>query len=462
MVTLLASLAFADPTVQPSDIVAPIEALGGGHYLDAAGHELTREDLIRLLKQTPRGRAYLRQYGSFGKATTGLLVGGGIGLAGGIGMMAAGCSDFTAVCGVGILGVTLAPGALVVGGVLGSVRPGLMLQGANQAALELHGIKTPGGPAPLFNTTMTTTKTINGQTVSKSWNNLDTFDTDAVVGSAAAVPPPPRPPALPSVDERLVTGQKATRDAAVVIGLEDYAFIPDVPYAKRDAAAFYDFLLYTRGIPSDRIQLVTAAGKEGLEAAVSRAGQQAGAGGAVWVYFAGHGAANPSNGERMLLGDDVRSDATGFAARGVKVSDVEKLASSTGARPVLVLDTCYSGLGRNGETLIAKTRFAVPQYDARSAIVDGVEWNAAGPDQLSGPLEAVQHGAFTYFVLGALRGWADGELDGKRDGNVSGREADAYVRRALRSAQKLDQQPVWIGPTDPILARGVTETGPPI
>ena len=31
-------------------------------------------------------------------------------------------------------------------------------------------------------------------------------------------------------------------------------------------------------------------------------------GGVVWVYFAGHGAASPETGERLLLGDDIRPD----------------------------------------------------------------------------------------------------------------------------------------------------------
>jgi hypothetical protein len=276
-----------------------------------------------------------------------------------------------------------------------------------------------------------------------------------VVAVAAVTPPASR--SFPSVEARLTTGKQAKNDTAVVIGLEDYFAIADVPYARRDADAFYNFLLYTRGIPQERIQSLSAGGKEHLAAAVERAGQEVGPGGTVWVYFAGHGAANPRDGERMLLGDDVRSDAIGFASRGIGVAEIERLASAKGGAPMLVLDTCYSGVGRAGGALIAGARFAVPQYTAKTT---GMQWNAASADQVSAPLEPAQHGAFTYFAVGALRGWADGELDGVRDGQVTGREAQAYVRRALRATQKNDQQPVWAGPNDPVLSSGGTEVGP--
>lgn len=79
-------------------------------------------------------------------------------------------------------------------------------------------------------------------------------------------------------------------------------------------------------------------------------------------------------------------------------------------------------------------------------------------------LERVRHGAFTYFAVGALRGWADGELSGQRDGQVTGAEAAAYVERALRSAGVRDQRPNWIadGATgeDWVLTSGAPERGP--
>jgi hypothetical protein len=295
-------------------------------------------------------------------------------------------------------------------------------------------------------------------------------------GCPSSAPPPqlqrpaPQPAAvaraapspLPSIDGRLPSGVRSSADAAVVIGLEDYAFVPDVPYARRDAEAFATFLLYTRGVPQDRIRTLSAGSVEQIRAAVRDAGAQVGAGGTVWIYFAGHGAASIAKGERVLLGDDVRPDPVAFDARTLPVTEVESLASAGGGKALLVLDTCYAGAGRNGQTLLAGRRFAVPTY-AVPPSGSAAQWLAVAPDELSGPLEEVQHGAFTYLALGALRGWADGELDGRADGAVTAEEAQAFVGRGLRTLQVHDQHPAWVGGAGAsgwVLSTGATEAAP--
>jgi len=235
---------------------------------------------------------------------------------------------------------------------------------------------------------------------------------------------------LPDIDAPLRTGERAPDDAAVVLGIQDYGFVMDVDYASRDAQVFHDWLVYTRGVPAERVELLDGAGREKILAAVDRAATAAGADdGALWLYFSGHGAAHPSTGERLLLGDDVKLDPEVFAARGVGVDELEALARSRGAdRVLLVLDTCYTGLGR----------FAVPAGRAPTEIT---LWSATSGDQLAIPLEEVRHGAFTYFTVGALRGWADGAIDGAADGAVTMAEAEVYVGRALKAAQLHAQTP---------------------
>lgn len=268
-----------------------------------------------------------------------------------------------------------------------------------------------------------------------------------------------RPAALPSLSEPARTGAKAKAESAVVIGLESYPFLGSgVPHARSDADTFADFLVYTRGVPMQNVLTLKSGAREQILAQIERAAREAGAGGLVWVYFAGHGAANPKNGERMLLGDDVRADVLAFGSRGVSVTEIERMVSAAGARPVLVLDTCYAGVGRSGDSFLGGTRFIVPTYTTAPA-AGAAQWNASSPDEISGPLPGVDHCAFTYFAVGALRGWADGELDGKRDGKVTAAEAQAYVVRALRRKGTNTQRPVWVGPDDLVLSSGI-EVGP--
>lgn len=281
--------------------------------------------------------------------------------------------------------------------------------------------------------------------------------------AVAAAPPPapaPAPAALPDIGARYVGATAHPEDAAIAIGLEDYFRIPDVPYARADAEAFATWATYTHKIPSDRVEQVTSGGREYLLAAADRAGERVGPNGTVYLYFSGHGAAHPETGDRLLLGDDVAPDATGFAARGVTVKELAERASAGGGKVLLLLDTCYAGTGRGGEQLAAGLRFAVPAYVRHAPKV--AEWTAAQPSELSGPLDEAEHGAFTYFALGALRGWADGEL-GARDGKVTAEEANLYVQRALRAHGVLQQRPVFTSDgaaSDWVLAEGVDEVGP--
>ncbi len=267
----------------------------------------------------------------------------------------------------------------------------------------------------------------------------------------------------PDVIEPLRTGQRAASDAAVVIGIENYPFVSNVPHAARDAQAMYNFLVYTRGVPADRVRLLDrGANREQILEAVTNAGKMVGKDGTVWVFFAGHGAADTATGARLLLGDDVRQDAAAFAARGVSVDQIKDLAGKGGGSVYMLVDACYAGVGRDGGELLAGKRFLVPAY-AGAANPRTLEWNAAGPNQLSGPIEAVRHGAFTYFAVGALRGWADGQLDGVRDGKVTAEEAKLYVNASLRTLQ-LTEQESQLSATDPsrmvLSASDKLEAGP--
>ena len=46
----------------------------------------------------------------------------------------------------------------------------------------------------------------------------------------------------PDLVEPARTGQRADTDAAVVVGVEDYAYLPDVAYARGDAQVLDDFV----------------------------------------------------------------------------------------------------------------------------------------------------------------------------------------------------------------------------
>lgn len=248
----------------------------------------------------------------------------------------------------------------------------------------------------------------------------------------------------PDLDDPLRTGARAPADSAVVVGIADYVFLPDVSWADRDATLVRDFLVSTRGLSPDRVTVLEGGSREQILAAVEAAGRDTGGDGVVWVYFAGHGVASPQTGHRLLLGDDTRQAPEAFDARGVELDALVDLAGAGGAQVVTWIDACFSGTGRDGAPMVSGTRFAVPVW-ATEAAPSTLGWAAAGPDQFARPLDRVRHGAFTWLSVGALRGWADGELDGVRDGAVSAAEASTFVERALERVGLRDQDPVLVG-----------------
>jgi formylglycine-generating enzyme required for sulfatase activity len=247
----------------------------------------------------------------------------------------------------------------------------------------------------------------------------------------------------PDIDAPLRTGASAPNDAAVVIGNEDYAYIGDVPFAGADADAMRAFLLYTRGVPQSRVQVLDNASPLEMEKAVEQAASEVGRGGTLWVYYAGHGAAHPVSKQRVLLGATAKlsSDPELFEEGAVALDALKQAASRSAGEAVFIVDACYSGTGRGGEEL-GGSRFAVPTAYSQQARV--TEWTATQPDEVASPLYTAGHGAFTYFAVGALRGWADGEL-GQKDSQVTLAEAQAYVSTALRSVGQRDQTPAVVG-----------------
>jgi len=265
--------------------------------------------------------------------------------------------------------------------------------------------------------------------------------------------------ALAGVDDPVHTGRSAPDDYAVVVGVESYAFLPDVPHAARDAAAVRTWLVSARGVPPERVELLTDASREQVLAALDRAGEAVGADGTLWVYWAGHGAASATRGERLLLGVDVMADPEVFEARALALSEIdERLDQAPSA--VFWADTCYAGVGRDGQPLLQGTRFAVPSYAVEAPEGPRVRWTAAAPGQLSQAHPASGHGAFTWASLRAVQGEADGELDGASDGAVTAAEAQAFVTRTLATEGIRQQTPQLAGDTSFVFAADLPAASP--
>ncbi|MBT3223801.1 MAG: SUMF1/EgtB/PvdO family nonheme iron enzyme, partial [Proteobacteria bacterium] len=193
------------------------------------------------------------------------------------------------------------------------------------------------------------------------------------------------------------------------------------------------------------------ANREQILGAARELGQLAGADSTAWVYFAGHGAASPEDGEAMLVGVDAWGGA--IDSRSVRLAELRGEMARGGARFVVLADAGFAGLGRDGTELLSGARIAVPVSVLDRS--DDVIWIASEAERAPATLAPVEHGAFTYLAVGAMRGWADGFVDGAPDGIVTGAEAQAYVANAVRELGLAQRPELWSGEGE--LTRGAEE-----
>jgi hypothetical protein len=256
------------------------------------------------------------------------------------------------------------------------------------------------------------------------------------------------------------TAQPRLRDAAVVVGIEDYSFVDDIPGAKVNAADWFRFLTTTAGIPPSRVHLLTnyEATKDEIERHVAQAVSEAQAGGRLWFVFIGHGVPAPGGQGAFLVGYDAQRNPQSIAARSIAQPQLVAQLETSAAQSVVVLDACFNGKTASGEKLLGEglqdLEFAQPSA-GHSAIV----FTASKHDQYAGPLPGKRRPAFSYLMLGALRGWADQN----RDQSVTAQEAVDYTQTVLGTLLKGRQQTPELldgRGSGELLAAGASEQGP--
>lgn len=258
--------------------------------------------------------------------------------------------------------------------------------------------------------------------------------------------------AWPELSDPTPVGGGAS-DVGLVVAIDDYWAVPDVPGAATNGTDWYRYLVEGRGLAPERVRLLrdSEATVEAMREALAELSAARGEGGTAWVVFVGHGAVDPTGGDQLLLGADVQATATSLDARSLRRSEVEAALPDA----VMVLDSCFSGLTGEGDPLVSGLQPLVPSWALPSSGPATVL--AAGrSQQFAGPLPRGNRPAFSYLVLGALQGWGDVDADGV----VTASEAVSYARRALAATLTgRNQDPVLAGP-DRALTRAVARKGP--
>jgi|GEM_PF-3909223 len=283
---------------------------------------------------------------------------------------------------------------------------------------------------------------------------LFTFAVIAPTLAAAAHWPDLSTPAAGVGDER-------TNDAAVIVGIDQYTYIPHVTGASLNARAWFDYLNKTRGVPTANITLLcdNEATLENMTEYASQAASLAVKNGTLWFIFIGHGAPDAVVKDGLLVGVDTQASAKSIKARSLPRNKLlAALAQSKADRIVVVIDACFSGRDTSGLELVEGLQPLVlinkPHMDSRFTVL-----TAGRADEYSGPLPGVRRPAFSYIALGALRGWAKTD----RNGNITAGNVLRYSEETIRATvHDRNQHPTLTGNPDTILGQSSGENGPDI
>jgi hypothetical protein len=249
-------------------------------------------------------------------------------------------------------------------------------------------------------------------------------------------------------------------DTALIVSVEHYPFVQPVPGALQNAGDWYQYFTKERGLEPSNVTVL----RDG-EATVEKMRQYLAAtarasvpGGKLWFVFIGHGAPSLNGKGGALVGFDAQQDPDSISARSLGMAEaLSTAAQGRQSDAVLVIDACFSGRVNSSESLLAGLQPLVSGMKAIEPMPRTTVFTAAKADEFAGPLLGEARPAFSYLLLGALRGWAD--QDGH--GRVTVREAFDYVKEALRMTIKgRTQEPDLTTETPELVLAEANEKGP--
>lgn len=246
----------------------------------------------------------------------------------------------------------------------------------------------------------------------------------------------------PSAPRALV--KSPYRDSwAVVIGINNYVYVPKLEYAVADARAVRDALIHEEGFRADHVLELydDKATKKNILSAVgdfltdqSRVKPED----RIVIFFAGHGATRklPRGGDMGYL-IPVEGRVEEMHASCISMNEVSDTSKLIPARHVLwIVDACYSGIAGIRSRSIAPSDSA--RYIAKIASEPAIQIITAGEgDETVIESSQWKHSVFTVNLLNGLRGNAD--LD--NDGVIPTSELYAYLKPRVTRDSNYHQTP---------------------
>ncbi len=250
------------------------------------------------------------------------------------------------------------------------------------------------------------------------------------------------------LDVKKLGAARQDRDAvAIIVGIQNYKRLGKAEFASQDAKRFYEYATAALGIPQDRIKLLIDT--EADQAAVLKTfrswlplnvnkGKTE-----VFVFYSGHGLPSQDGKSLYLLPYGVDQDLLEETAVDQR-KIVSALQSASPKSVTMFIDSCYSGLSKTGETLLAGAKPVTLKNSDIGYPPEFTVMSASSPSQISSSSQDLQHGIFSFYLMKGM----EGDADTNRDGKITVGEMHQYLSENVQRhaiALNRTQEPQLVG-----------------
>jgi hypothetical protein len=241
---------------------------------------------------------------------------------------------------------------------------------------------------------------------------------------------------------------------ALIIGVEQYDQSPNASYANLDAKYFFDYARKAFGIKKQNIKILVDE-----DASLSKTysaifkwlpGKIKSNETDLIIFFSGHGLASSDGKAKYILPSDADPDLLSKTAlsRSELFNQIIELNPKS---VTMFFDTCYSGVSRDEETLLASAKPLRIVADVNNEIPDNFTiFTASKAEQISSGLKEAKQGIFSYYLMKGL----EGKADANKDKDITNGELLAYMDQNVSDKALIlgrQQNPMLLGDPDKIL-----------
>jgi len=242
------------------------------------------------------------------------------------------------------------------------------------------------------------------------------------------------------IDFALETSNNKPNAIAVVFGIEEYQYAPNVSDAYNDAEIMREYLISTFGLKRKNIyfRYNERATKGEFEKVFSENGwiaKNADKNSEIYVFYAGHGIASTDDKSAYLIPNDIDPN---YASTGYSLNELfQNLSKIKSKSTIIILDACFSGISRENEMLLADSRPISIEVKQGSIPKNLNVFTASSGSEISSGYSQKLHGLFTYFFLKGLNKNADINNDKK----ITYGEMEEYLKENVSSqARKMGRE----------------------